>query len=169
MQTLWAPWREAYITKIHTNQHKGCVFCRILKTKADAKNYIFLRNETCFAILNIFPYSNGHCLILPKRHVADISKMSEGETKDMMQLLIETKALLEDALKPHGFNIGFNLGRIAGAGIPKHVHMHIVPRWKGDHNFMPVVAQTKVISQSLKTMYKLLTDANQKRSRRTRR
>ncbi|MBF0489770.1 MAG: HIT domain-containing protein [Candidatus Omnitrophica bacterium] len=168
MRTLWAPWREAYITKIG-QKSKGCVFCPIFKDKNDAKNYVFLRSPLAFAVLNIFPYSNGHCLILPNRHVADISKLTPDELKEMMELLLKTKDLLQKALKPHGFNIGFNLGRIAGAGIPKHIHMHVVPRWKGDHNFMPVVGATKVISQSLKVVYTLLTDENKKRLRRIRR
>jgi ATP adenylyltransferase len=164
MQRLWAPWRETYITKVIGNQHKGCTFCKILKDGKDVKNYIFLRGSLTYAVLNIFPYSNGHCLIIPNRHVGDISKLNSDELKEMMDLLLKTKNLLEKALKPHGFNVGFNLGRIAGAGIPKHLHMHIVPRWKNDHNFMPITAGTKVISQSLKGIYKSLTNANQKRS-----
>ena len=163
MERLWAPWREKYITKVINNQHKGCVFCGIIRSKADKKNFIFIRGKAVFAVLNLYPYSNGHCLIIPNRHVNDISKMTKDELDEMMELLLETKARLQKALTPHGFNVGFNLGRIAGAGIPGHVHMHIVPRWKGDHNFMPVTGQTKVISQSLDVIYKLLTDANSKR------
>ena len=156
MQRLWAPWRETYITKVITNQHKGCIFCRIVKSKKDQANFVFLRSGLSFAVLNIYPYSNGHCLILPNRHVADISKLSSEELKDMMEVLIKTKNLLQKALKPHGFNVGINLGRIAGAGIPGHLHMHVVPRWKSDHNFMPITAGTKVISQSLQRIYQLL-------------
>jgi ATP adenylyltransferase len=169
MQRLWAPWREAYITKVHTNQHKGCVFCDMLKDNKDTKHYIFIRGKFNFAVLNIYPYSNGHCLILPNRHVSDLSKLKPEELQEMMELLIQTKDLLQTTLKAHGFNVGFNLGRLAGAGIPKHVHMHIVPRWKGDHNFMPVTAETKVISQSLKVIYQLLKNADKKRPRRIRR
>lgn len=168
MQRLWAPWRERYITKVLGNKHKGCVFCRILKAKDDAKNYVFIRGPRAYAVLNIYPYSNGHCLILPNRHVADISKMTKEEVADMTDMMLEAKAILQGTLSPQGFNIGFNLGRIAGAGIPGHVHMHIVPRWKGDHNFMPVTAQTKVISQSLNVIYKLLKNAYTKRHRRAR-
>lgn len=169
MQRLWAPWRESYISKVNSNQYKGCVFCSIVSSKKDAANYVFLRSSLAFAVLNIYPYSNGHCLILPNRHVGDISKLTSEELKEMMELLIKTKALLDQAIKPHGYNVGFNLGRIAGAGIPKHIHMHVVPRWKGDHNFMPVVAQTKVISQSLKGIYQLISHADTKRPRRVRR
>ncbi len=169
MQRLWAPWRETYIKKVIKNQHKGCTFCRIYEDKTDVKNYIFLRGKLTFAVLNIYPYSNGHCLILPNRHVGDISKMTAQELQEMMEMLLKVKKLLEGALSPHGFNVGFNLGCIAGAGIPKHLHMHVVPRWRNDHNFMPITAGTKVISQSLKTVYQLLNNANEKRPRRIRR
>ena len=169
MQRLWAPWRETYITKVLKNQHKGCVFCQILKEKKDVQNHIFLRNKLAYAVLNIYPYSNGHCLILPNRHEGEFSKLTQEEIMDMMNLLIKTKSLLNKGLKPHGYNVGFNLGRLAGAGIPGHIHMHVVPRWSADHNFMPIIAGTKVISQSLKAIYQLLTDADKKRNRRIRR
>ncbi len=164
MQRLWAPWREGYITKVINNQHRGCIFCRVLKSNKDAKNYIFLRSPLAFAVLNIYPYSNGHCLILSNRHVSDISQLTPAEIQAMMELLLEAKKLLQKTLKPHGFNIGLNLGRMAGAGIPGHVHVHVVPRWQGDHNFMPVTAGTKVISQSLGKIYELLTDVPRKKS-----
>lgn len=169
MQRLWAPWRVGYITKVINKQHKGCVFCRIAKDQKDSKNFIFLRGNFCFVVLNTFPYGNGHCLILPKRHVGDIDRLTDDEIKEMMELLIRAKDLLQKTINPQGYNVGLNLGRIAGAGIPKHLHMHVVPRWSGDHNFMPVISGTKVISQSLKAIYQLLTDANQKRLRRVRR
>ncbi len=138
MQRLWAPWREQYITKVIANQNRGCIFCRILKENDYVKNYIFFRGKTGFAVLNIYPYGNGHCLILPYRHVNDISKMTKAEIGEMMDILLETKIILKETLSAHGFNVGFNFGRISGAGIPGHTHMHIVPRWKGDNNFMPV-------------------------------
>jgi ATP adenylyltransferase len=158
MQRLWAPWRETYITKIIGKQ-KSCVFCRILAADEDKKHLIFIRKAHAYAVLNIYPYSNGHCLIVPNRHVSDISKLPQEEYIQLMELLKETKDLLQTALEPQGFNVGINLGRIAGAGIPGHVHVHIVPRWKGDHNFMPVTASVKVISQSLTVIYKKLKDA----------
>jgi ATP adenylyltransferase len=164
MQRLWAPWRETYITKLSTRQ-KSCVFCRILAGKKDKQNLIFIRKASAYAVLNLYPYSNGHCLVVPTRHVSDISKLTQEEYAALMGLLRETKDLVQTALGPHGFNVGMNLGRIAGAGIPGHVHVHVVPRWKGDHNFMPVTASTKVISQSLSVIYKKLDDAYQKRYR----
>ena len=165
MQRLWAPWRETYITKIIGKQ-KTCVFCRIQAGGQDKKHLIFIRKAHAYAVLNIYPYSNGHCLIVPNRHVSDISKLSQDEYAQLMELLRETKDLLQKALKPQGYNVGINLGRIAGAGIPGHVHVHLVPRWHGDHNFMPVTADTKVISQSLSVIYKKLSDAYTKRYRR---
>ena len=119
-------------------------------------------------MLNLYPYSNGHCLIVPNRHVGDISKLAQVEYVELMDLLRETKDLLQKAIKPQGFNVGINLGNVAGAGIPGHVHVHIVPRWKGDHNFMPVTADAKVISQSLSVIYKKLEDAYTQRHRGTR-
>ena len=161
MDKLWAPWRAKYITQI--GKTKGCVFCDILKAKKDARDFVFIRTTLSFAVLNLYPYNNGHSLILPKRHVNDISKVSRPERDDLMDLLERTKSLLEEVVEPNGFNIGLNLGRAAGAGFPGHLHFHIVPRWTGDANFMPAVAGTKVISQSLKILYQRLSDANKKR------
>ena len=162
MNKLWAPWRAKYITHIRKKQ-KGCLFCCILAERKDKRNYIFMRRTHAFAVLNIYPYSNGHCLVLSNRHVNDIDKLKREELADMMDLLMETKRLLTRVLKPDGFNIGLNLGRSAGAGIPGHVHVHIVPRWKGDHNFMPVTGGARVLSQSLDVIYKLLAHAHTKR------
>ena len=164
MQRLWAPWREAYITKLTSNQ-RGCVFCRILTGEKNKRQLIFIRKPYAYVVLNLYPYSNGHCLVVPNRHVGDISKLTQVEYVQLMGLLRETKDLLQTVLKPHGFNVGINLGRIAGAGIPGHVHIHIVPRWKGDYNFMPVTASTRVISQSLSVIYKKLNDAYKQSSR----
>ncbi len=162
MDKLWAPWRAKYIARIRKKQ-KGCLFCSILAERKDRRNYIFIRRSHAFAVLNIYPYSNGHCLVLSNRHVNDIDKLKREELADMMDLLMEVKGLLTRVLKPDGFNIGLNLGRSAGAGIPGHVHVHVVPRWKGDHNFMPVTAGTRIISQSLDVIYRLLLNAHAQR------
>jgi ATP adenylyltransferase len=158
MQRLWAPWRKTYI---RPKKKKGgmCVFCEILSSKQDAKNYVLKRNRSCFAVLNLFPYNNGHVLILPNRHVASISKLSSEEKLDWLGLAEEMREALQRTVKPHGFNLGINLGRIAGAGIPGHLHLHIVPRWKGDVNFMPVFSDTRVISESLQSLYKSVIPA----------
>ncbi len=162
MDKLWAPWRIKYISKIE--KHKGCVFCRILKEKEDSKNFIFIRRESAFAVLNIYPYNNGHTLVLPNRHVGELEELTQLEREEVLDLVIEVKKLTDKVLKPGGFNIGFNLGRLAGAGFPGHLHMHIVPRWKGDSNFMPVVSDTRVMSQSLKELYKKFKNAHTKRN-----
>ena len=162
MKRLWAPWREGYITKIISKQ-KSCAFCRILADRKDRQHLIFIRESHAYAVLNLYPYSNGHCLVVPNRHVGDISKLPRTEYIELMDLLLKTKKLLQKAFKPQGFNIGINLGCMAGAGIPGHVHVHIVPRWRGDHNFMSVTANSRVLSQSLSAMYKKLTYADKTR------
>ena len=155
MDRLWAPWRQAYITKV-VKEKKGCIFCRIFKAKKDQNNFIFLRQRHSYAVLNIYPYNNGHVLIVSNRHVNDLDQLTKEEKDNLINVLEETKALLTKVIKPAGYNIGINLGRIAGAGFPGHLHIHLVPRWKGDSNFMPVTAGTKVISQSLKSLYEKL-------------
>ena len=162
MERLWAPWRVTYITQI-VKKNRGCVFCKILKQKKDAQNYILLRTAHAYSVLNIYPYNNGHMLIVTKRHVDDLDKLTRAEREDLLDLLRTTKALVQRSLKPKGYNIGINLGRVAGAGFPGHLHIHLVPRWKGDVNFMPVTAHTKVLSQSLGALYKELSRAHKKR------
>lgn len=159
MEKIWAPWRVPYITKINKNKStRASVFSKILKEKKDKKNYIYLRRGKSFAVLNLYPYNNGHTLIVPNRQIGELEELTEEERKDLFDTLLEAKQLLHKVLNPVGFNIGINLGRYAGAGIPEHLHIHIVPRWKGDVNFMPVTAETKVISQSLDALYKLLIE-----------
>ena len=152
MDKLWAPWRVKYITTVPAKK-SSCVFCQMLKKKKDRENFIFIRSQHSFAVLNLFPYNNGHSLILPYRHVNDLSKLHPDELADLFALLIRTKEMLQQVLSPEGYNIGMNLGKVAGAGVPGHIHFHIVPRWKGDVNFMPLTADTKVISQSLTELY----------------
>ena len=127
MDRIWAPWRLKYITKILKEDHT-CVFCKILKQKKDTQNYIIARTKHSFSVLNIYPYNNGHLLVLPKRHVDDLSKLKKEERNDLMDLLQASQGLLKKTIKPHGFNIGLNLGRMAGAGFPGHLHIHLVPR-----------------------------------------
>lgn len=153
MDRLWAPWRKAYI-RPDQKKSGGCVFCGILKSGKDAANFVLKRTKHSFAVLNLYPYNNGHTLILPKRHVADVSDLNDEEKLDWMNLAAEVQAVLQARIRPHGFNLGINLGIAAGAGIPKHLHFHVVPRWKGDSNFMPIVGGTKVISESLQSLYR---------------
>ena len=162
MDKLWAPWRVTYITKI-IGKKQGCVFCRILNEKKDKKNYVIKRTAHAYAVLNIYPYNNGHILIVANRHVDSLRKLRKEERADLLDLLEAARSLLHRTLKPAGYNIGINLGRVAGAGFPGHLHIHLVPRWKGDINFMPVTAHTKVIAQSLNALYRQLSHANKKR------
>ena len=156
MDKLWAPWRINYISsKIKT---KGCIFCRAKKN--NAKDYVIFKTKKSICLLNIYPYNNGHLLISPLRHIADIDLLNEEEALDMFKSLKRSKALLQKVLKPQGYNIGFNLKRSAGAGITGHLHLHIVPRWVVDINFMPVTGNTKVISQSLDELFRRLKNAD---------
>lgn len=157
MDKVWAPWRIKYINrkKIHK-----CIFCIDNNRQNDKKDYIIKRTKYSFAILNKYPYNNGHTMIVPYKHVKDLDCLTQEELLDLLQLLHKIKTLIIKALKPDGFNIGINLGKVAGAGFADHVHIHIVPRWLGDTNFMPVCSDTKVISQSLSALYKRLMNVN---------
>lgn len=167
MDKLWAPWRIGYVSKI-VKHEKTSVFSKMFHEKKDKKNYIFLRNEHAFAVLNLYPYNNGHVLIIPNRKVNDLDKLKKDERENLFDTLSEAKSLLKEVIKPQGFNIGINLGRVAGAGIPDHLHVHLVPRWRGDINFMPAVGNVKVISQSLDTLYEKLVNAYNRRHRKSR-
>ncbi len=163
MDRLWAPWRKAYI-RPEKGKKTGCIFCRIAQSRNKRAQNVLRRNQTCFAVLNLYPYTNGHILVLPNRHVKSLSQLSSEERLDWLALAVEMEAALRKALKPHGFNLGVNLGRSAGAGIPGHLHLHVVPRWKGDANFMPAVGGVRVISESLDSVYRELVRAlNEKR------
>lgn len=150
---MWAPWRNEYVTHLPS---EGCIFCEKSGQDDDRKNYIVTRDEHCFAMLNIYPYNNGHVMVSPYRHVACVTELTDDETAGIMGLTTSMCRLLRKAMAPHGFNIGMNISRTAGAGIDLHVHMHVVPRWNGDTNFMPVVGETKVISESLDSTYERL-------------
>jgi ATP adenylyltransferase len=150
MDKLWAPWRSKFI-KIR--KIKGCIFC--LKA-CGGKKLIVKKTRHSFAMLNIYPYNNGHIMVSPFRHVRDLKGLNDEELLDIIKLTRDMQAKLEKKLRPHGFNIGINTGRLAGAGYKDHLHIHIVPRWEGDSNFMPVIAGAKVMPQSLKELYKLL-------------
>lgn len=162
---LWAPWRIGYIKK--PKKELGCLFCDVFKTNQDKKNLVVFRSKSSLAILNIYPYNNGHVMIIPSKHIKSPEQLCEAETADLMNSLNRAKKLLDAALKPEGYNIGMNIGRASGAGIEHHLHIHIVPRWQGDTNFMPSISGTKIISQSLRELYLTLKkyDDGLKRSR----
>ena len=152
---LWAPWRLEYIKTLE--QRQGCFICHDLNNpQEDDENLVLWRTAESIVVLNRFPYNNGHVLIAPKRHIAGLQEASEGELLELVKLVREAQRVLEEAIGPHGFNIGMNFGRCAGAGLPDHLHIHIVPRWDGDTNFMSVCSDTDVISQSLGGLYELL-------------
>jgi ATP adenylyltransferase len=155
MQKLWAPWRINYV---QGKKAKGCIFCAAAKAPGTGEHVVF-KTAHAVCMLNIFPYNNGHLMIAPRRHVRDFSKLSDGELLDLMRSVESARMLLARTIKPGGFNIGINMSDVAGAGIPGHLHVHIVPRWKGDTNFMPVVGDTKIISQSLNQLHKILRHA----------
>jgi len=146
MEKLWAPWRMEYILQ---EKPSGCIFCDKPKQDRDRENLSRHRGAGCFVIMNFYPYNNGHLMIVPYRHIADLAALTAAEQSEMMTLLGRCTTILTQQMRPHGFNIGMNLGRTAGAGIDDHLHFHIVPRWNGDTNFMPVTGHTKVLSQGL--------------------
>lgn len=154
MDRLWAPWRIKYI-KI--KKQKKCLFCESIKSKYN--NYIIFKTQYSFSMLNIFPYNNGHVMVSPIRHLKDFAQLKDVEIIDLFKTLANTRKLLDKVLKPDGYNIGINISKSAGAGVTSHLHLHIVPRWKGDTNFMPVLYDTKIISQSLDELYKQLRNA----------
>jgi ATP adenylyltransferase len=155
MNKLWAPWRMKYIKGID-KKDEGCIFCTKPRESDDKKNLILLRGKHSFVICNAFPYSNGHLLVVPFLHTADIDMLDETVSMELWRHVVLCKNALKKAYNPDGFNIGINLGRPAGAGIDQHLHIHIVPRWNGDTNFMTVLDETRVISEGLGDTYNSL-------------
>ena len=154
MDRLWAPWRMAYIDGMSDDgEHGGCFLCAARDVEDDREAFVFMRRPKAFAILNRFPYNNGHTLIVPNAHEGDLAALSEDDLLALMLLARDVTGVFKRILRPDGFNVGFNFGRTAGAGLPEHLHLHIVPRWNGDTNFMPVLGETKVIPQSLDEIY----------------
>jgi ATP adenylyltransferase len=156
---LWAPWRMKYIREaVKKHEDKGkCVFCEALK-KNDEESLIIYRSRHSFIIMNKYPYNTGHVMVVPKRHVSSLEALTGEELLDLSLLTKAAIRGLREALNPHGFNIGINIGRTAGAGIDAHIHVHIVPRWDGDTNFMLVTASTKVIPQDVRETYREIKD-----------
>ena len=159
MDILWAPWRIEYIKR---TKEPGCIFCIKPRERADKKNLIIYRGKTSFVIMNFYPYNNGHLMVVPFRHTADLSDLTRDEKLEIMDLLAKSKDALNRAMSPDGFNIGMNLGQVAGAGVKDHLHFHIVPRWNGDTNFMPICGHTKVVSEALEETREILQNAFQK-------
>jgi ATP adenylyltransferase len=159
MERLWAPWRMEYIGHAREGEDQGCLFCEKPKEGDDEQALIVARSELSFAMLNRYPYNSGHLMVAPFRHVGELEAVEDDESLDMQQLMQRCVKALKEAMQPDGFNIGMNLGVVAGAGIPGHLHWHIVPRWNGDTNFMPVIGATKVLPEVLDATYGKLATA----------
>jgi ATP adenylyltransferase len=153
MERLWAPWRMEYIGSAKEGEDQGCIFCEKPTEGDDEKAYILARTKKSFAMLNAYPYNSGHLMVAPFRHVGELEGLEDDELLDLQKLLQRSIKALKEAMQPDGFNLGMNLGRVAGAGIPDHLHWHVVPRWSGDTNFMPVIAETKVLPELLVGSY----------------
>jgi len=153
MEQIWAPWRMKYILK---DKQEGCFLCENPKQGDDAANYILYRGEKNFVIMNSYPYNPGHLMVAPYRHVASLEELTTEELHEHFEIVSRSLRVLREAFTPQGFNIGVNIGKVAGAGLEGHVHTHIVPRWQGDTNCMPVVSETKVVPEAVAETYKKL-------------
>ncbi|HZS48679.1 MAG TPA: HIT domain-containing protein [Blastocatellia bacterium] len=158
METLWSPWRLQYIQS-NAEKTAGCVFCDLAKPsneETDESNFLIYRGKENFVVLNIFPYTTGHLLIMPYAHFSNLYDATRETTEEMMELAKRAQKAILDVYRPQGFNMGMNLGRAAGAGIPEHFHMHLMPRWFGDVNFVTTIAETRVIPEDLPTTFRKL-------------
>jgi ATP adenylyltransferase len=158
MKRLWSPWRLEYLT---APKEEGCIFCRAVESKDDRGNLVLLRGERAFLILNRYPYNNGHIMVVPYAHVPSLEDLDAPTLTELMELLKQGLAALRVAMGPEGFNVGANLGQVAGAGVEDHVHLHVVPRWTGDTNFMPIIGDMRVIPQTWLQTYDELRAALQ--------
>jgi ATP adenylyltransferase len=156
MEAIWAPWRLEYIL---SEKEGGCIFCSMPPEEKDRENLILHRGKNHFIILNAYPYNNGHMMVVPYRHTSTLNGWSDGERSEFMELADLAVELLKMTMNPDGFNIGINMGEPAGAGIADHIHLHIVPRWSGDTNFMPVMSDTRVIPEHILATYDKLCGA----------
>ena len=156
MKVLWAPWRMTYIRS--AGKLRECIFCKAVKGR-DEDNWVVYRGKYSLAVLNIYPYNTAHVMIAPKRHIPRPELLTKEEVEEIHEVLVILLRAIDSEYSPHGYNIGINVGKVAGAGIEEHLHVHIVPRWSGDTNFMPVISGVKVIPESLKTTYERLRRA----------
>jgi ATP adenylyltransferase len=159
VERIWAPWRLEYVKDASKDNSDACVFCAALAADDDEASLIVHRGEHCFVILNKFPYTNGHLMVAPYEHVAELQQLDEATVGELMALAQRGMAALETSYSPHGYNVGCNQGRVAGAGVEHHIHMHVVPRWGGDTNFMPVLGDTRVMNQTLEDSYRTVRAA----------
>jgi len=165
LEKLWSPWRSKYIEGFkpgNENEDDECLFCRITKDDKDKENFLVHRGAKSFIIMNLYPYNSGHLMIVPYIHASSLSELDDETNLDCMQMINLSCEILNDSIYPHGFNIGANIGRVSGAGIDSHIHFHIVPRWSGDTNFMPVLNDVKVVSEAMDDTYEKLITALKK-------
>jgi len=148
MDRLWTPWRLAYVTRVGGGAEPSCIFCDAL-ARIDTESFVLFRGRLAFVILNTFPYNNGHLMVVPNRHAARLADLGADELVEFIRLTQAAERVLTEAYQPHGLNMGLNLGKSAGAGVLDHLHMHVVPRWNGDTNFMSVVGETRVLPEEL--------------------
>jgi ATP adenylyltransferase len=153
MEHIWSPWRYKYIASADSSSERGCVFCRAVEKDSDREYLIVYRGQLNFVILNLYPYTSGHLMIVPYEHTASLAQVSSDTTTEMMELAKIAQRALETEYRPEGFNIGMNLGKSAGAGVAEHLHLHVVPRWTGDANFVSIVGETRVLPEELATTY----------------
>jgi ATP adenylyltransferase len=158
-QRIWAPWRMEYVKDASKDNEDECIFCAKPAAGDDEASLIVHRGEGCFVILNKYPYTNGHLMIAPFQHLATLQELDAETMAEMMDFAQRGMIALEERYSPHGYNVGFNQGRVAGAGVEHHIHMHVVPRWGGDTNFMPVLGDTRVMPQTLEQSYEALRGA----------
>ena len=159
MERIWAPWRLEYVKDASKDLAEECIFCAKPDAGDDEATLIVHRGERCFVILNKFPYTNGHLMVAPFEHVATVQDLDAETVAEMMALAQTAIVALEARYSPHGYNVGFNQGRVAGAGVEHHIHMHVVPRWGGDTNFMPVLGDTRVMNQTLEDSFETVRKA----------
>jgi len=157
MDYLWSPWRYAYVSSPPADQK--CILCAISSASEDDKNYVVLRAERNFVVLNRYPYTTGHLMIAPFVHAGSLEEADPRTLEEMMLLARRAEKALRSVYRAEGFNLGLNIGRSAGAGVPGHIHMHALPRWQGDTNFMTTIGETRVLSEDLETTYRRLSDA----------
>ena len=158
-ERIWAPWRLEYVKDASKDSAEECIFCAKPAEDDDEASLIVHRGERCFVILNLYPYTNGHMMIAPFEHVASLADLEAETVAETMALAQRAMRLLDEHYSPHGYNVGFNQGRVAGAGVEHHIHMHVVPRWGGDTNFMPVLGDTRVMNQTIEDSYETVREA----------
>jgi len=165
LDRLWTAWRMEYINKLKKDKEE-CIFCSALSSKSDRESLVLHRGRVSLLMLNLYPYNPGHLMVAPNRHISKLAQLTAEEGAELMELAALGEEILRETHKPQGFNLGANLGRCAGAGIPDHLHLHLVPRWTGDTNFMPVMAETRVLPEEIGTTYDRLYEALEKKKKR---